>query len=570
MASLSDKIINNIHQPDFVYRDTKHDFPKKVTEDKNSIPKLCTRLAAVALPFFSLHRPFGLAFTFVGNSLRVITTSSEFGKAIKDKEATAIATTFIHTAIAIATLAFMVISPAISMAITTIHDLGYHLGHLYEELKKEHPNRQKIFECFLRILASSVYLTLFFATSLELTVFSFSVQILLGLYLSSDEFKRGNLLEGTGHLVMSALRINQMRPQVQMLQFKWELQKALANLPEENFVGELGENWEFSSDHLPIGATVNGKHIGSWNVLDTEYIDWVTDKNSQGINGGMISRLNRESSVMKGMTVREVLVIHQILMMVERPNQPFKILALQECNTKFIQALECMLPSHIHLVLQNRGLQDQEILLYNANDFNLLSNESVMCVKSAFPSAPRKYLMDVVLQDKISGEKFQIINTHIPGDPALPCRFEFAEYVVTHKRDDAVTIALGDMNFTPRQMEEAFSQAVNKHRPFLSISNEVKYYTNIDPYTKAAKNIDQMWISPKDDTELKVVVDDPDQVLPGLQRIVNQLLPNSKKLEELYIGEVFDPIKFMSMRWRLYLDRLKKWEEMQQSANLNG
>ncbi|HSX03420.1 MAG TPA: hypothetical protein VLG76_01680 [Rhabdochlamydiaceae bacterium] len=563
--NLNEKItnnINNVHLPAFVYRDTKHDFPSDVSENK-SLTSQCLRLGAVALPFFSLHRPFGIAFTFIGNSLRFITCSKELSAAVNTREVIPVASSLAKTAVSAGALALMAISPVLSMAITTTQDIALHLGHLYTAYSAN--DNKKIFESFAHIFANAIYLGLFFTYSLELTLLAFSVQILLGLYQASEEFNKGkdHFLEGTAHLVMAAFRIHQMRPQLQMLQFKWELEKALANLPAENFVGELGENWEFPSDHLPIGATVNGKHIGSWNVLDRNYIDWVTDKNSQGIHGGMISRLNRESSVMKGLTVREVLIIHQILTMVERPNRPFKMLALQECNSLFIKGLQCMLPKHIDIVYQDRSLrrQDQEILLYNKNDFEFIPGESSTCITDAYPSAPGRPLMEAIFRDKQAGEKFQIFVGHIPGAPDLPARFEFAEYVVSHRKQDATTVALGDMNFNPIQMKEAFDKAKNKFLTFHEFENPIYYYTNIDPVSKAAKNIDQMWISAKDDMDVEIVGDLPDQVLPGLQETVNQLLPNSSHLEALYNQKKIDYIKFMTVRWRFYLERLKEWEK---------
>src|SRR5579872_6905049 len=49
--------------------------------------------------------------------------------------------------------------------------------------------------------------------------------------------------------------------------------------PKGVYVGELQELWQFPSDHLPIGMTFDDLHFVSWNVLDAEYMSWVTEKN---------------------------------------------------------------------------------------------------------------------------------------------------------------------------------------------------------------------------------------------------------------------------------------------------
>ena len=54
------------------------------------------------------------------------------------------------------------------------------------------------------------------------------------------------------------------------------------------YVGELQEKWQFPSDHLPIGMTFEDLHIASWNVLDAKYMDWVMEKDSQGLKRSMI------------------------------------------------------------------------------------------------------------------------------------------------------------------------------------------------------------------------------------------------------------------------------------------
>lgn len=49
------------------------------------------------------------------------------------------------------------------------------------------------------------------------------------------------------------------------------------------FVGELGMAWQFPSDHLPIGASIDNIHFALWNTLNTDYLHWI-EKNGQGLS----------------------------------------------------------------------------------------------------------------------------------------------------------------------------------------------------------------------------------------------------------------------------------------------
>lgn len=514
------------------------------------------RVASVMLPIVSnLCKPLGFVANLGSNAMRSITSISEISDAKTSREA---AVASLKSIASIAALAFSFFAPILSIMITTCEDIVIHMGHVYEALKGS--DYEKAFNSCAQIVAGALYLSMFIIGSLELMVIAFSAQILLGFYTASKEFKEGHLLEGCGQLVLSALRIHQLQPQIQTLRFKWELEETLKSLPESHYVGELSEQWEFPSDHLPVGAKVNGVHVGSWNVLNTEYLEWVTDKNSQGINNSMISRLNRPSSLMHGLTVREALIIHQLLIMTERQDHPFEIFALQECSPQFLKGLTHLMPSYIGMVCSDPSLarHDQNVILYNKNRFDFLPFQSHTNVLGVYKDQPGRGLMDVVFKDRNSGQKFQIVNSHVLGDPNLPGRFHFADYVVSHKKADCITIALGDMNFNNSEMQGAFDAASKNNGVKNSFENLINYYTDIGP-DKKAKCIDHLWISPGT-ADVKVKADLPDEVLPGLQRIVNMLLPGSSKLESLYNADKVDYEKIMNLRWKNYLDRLKEWE----------
>ena len=557
--SNSEKLSLN-YEPPYYYRDFSNDCPPPNSND-DSPANVCIRVASVAIPFLSLYKPFGAVVSVAGNAMRSFTSLTEIHDAAKTGSVFEIAKSGAKTLVSVAALVLTFTAPVLGILLISGEDIVLYMGHLYETLSKE--DYKKAFESCAHIFTSALYLSIFFSSSLELMVISFSAQILLGLYQSLNEFKEGNNLEGCGHLVMSAFRIHQLVPHIETLQFKWEIQKVLAHLPVTTYVGELSEAWEFSSDHLPVGAQVNGTHIGSWNVMNTEYMEWVTEKNSQGINYGQVSRLDRPSTVMQGLTVREVVIIHQLIIMLERPDRPFEILALQECRPQFLQGLSHMMPSHIGMIMEDPTFKrnDQNALLFNKNYFSYLQNESSPLVTGAYADQKTRSLMDIVLQNKRSGEKFQIINAHVPGDPNLPGRYQFAEYVISHKRSDCITVGLGDMNFNTVEMQDAFDVGTKKLGSPYKFENPTNYYTNIGP-NKESKNIDHLWISGAG-SKVSVTADLPDEVILGLQRIVNLLLPDPARLQSLYKVEEIDYLNLVNARWKNYLDRLRSWENAQ-------
>jgi hypothetical protein len=247
---------------------------------------------------------------------------------------------------------------------------------------------------------------------------------------------------------------------------------------EQHHVGKLGEKWQFPSDHLTVGAQVNRIRFISWNVLNNKYIPWVTENDSQGLNGSMITDLNHETGT-KGLTERDKKVVSLIKTMFSSGD----VITLQECGLPFLKHLNQNLPANWTMVRSSESERDQEVILYDTT--------KVVCVASqvftnAYPSVPGRPLQ-VARFVTCEGEKFTVINPHIPGEPTLPARKEFATFVKAMHQPGTVTVALGDYNFERHEMLEAFEEAgVDKlvlHSP---------WPTNIDPGTKNSKCIDHI------------------------------------------------------------------------------
>lgn len=280
----------------------------------------------------------------------------------------------------------------------------------------------------------------------------------------------------------------------------------LANIG--TYVGELQEKWEFPSDHMPIGMTFEGVHYTSWNVLDAEYIDWVIEKNSQGLSRSQIA----DEHVYIGnsnLTIRDQHVIDLILKAISHPTHPRSILSLQESGGPFLKELRSRLPTHFDLT-SSHG----ESVLFDTRAFELVEAQEIAGI---FADRPERAVLEI--RFKHNGEQIRLLNVHLPGDPKKPGRFEFAAYLSRTFDPSLTTIVMGDMNFNEEEMADAMEKAFEKGSPF---SLHSPYPTNISPYAFNSKAIDHFIVYSPNGSP--VALSTPEEIMPGLSAIVDLLL----------------------------------------------
>lgn len=278
---------------------------------------------------------------------------------------------------------------------------------------------------------------------------------------------------------------------------------------EKVYVGELHEKWQFPSDHLPIGATVGDFDIVSWNVLNKIYMSWVYN-NSQGLSNSL---LTQEDIIIKenGLTLRDQHVISSILEMINHESNPKSVLSLQECGEPFLQELQALLPENFKILLSSNSAINQDIIIYDQTKFNLLEKNIDF---NAYPCDSGRPIMNVLLEK--DGIKYRFFNAHVPGNPNLPGRYEFADYVFNHKQDDEVTIALGDLNFEPKEMDHAFEVAASAYLKDNHFQRLSPYRTNVG-LDFCSKAIDHIFI----DTgiySIPIQENQPNEVLKDLEK----------------------------------------------------
>ena len=274
-------------------------------------------------------------------------------------------------------------------------------------------------------------------------------------------------------------------------------------VPMGRHVGELQELWQLPSDHLPIGLTMRGFHIASWNVLHAKWVmNW---SYAQGLNRSMILR---EHIYIKPteLTLRDCHVIQLLLAMIVHPTHPRSILCLQECSEPFLEELQSRLPDRFALAAKHA-----EAIVYDQTKLRLLEIKETAGV---FADEPKRTFLD--LHFNSAEKRIRLINVHLPGDLDGPGRYEFTNYLASTFHPAMTTLAMGDMNFNELELAEAMQSAFLERSPFTIYS---PYCTNIAPCALVAKAIDHFIVYAQD----SIRISEPEEILPGLSSMARLL-----------------------------------------------
>jgi len=279
--------------------------------------------------------------------------------------------------------------------------------------------------------------------------------------------------------------------------------------PMGKYVGELQEKWQFPSDHLPIGMTLDNFDIASWNVLEATQMWWVME-NSQGLSRSLIVD---EHEYFGGsfFTVRDMHVVKLVREMLTHRSNPRSILALQECSREFIDELRSQLPSFFEIIVAG-----SKVVIIDKSYFRI---KEVKVVKGVFSDAPKRGFQDILIQRRDNGQLLHLINVQLPGDKYFLARFEFAKYIARIFDPSETTIVMGDMNFNEIEMSKALKQAFSNGRSPFSIYSP--YCTSIDRDSLESRAIDHFFVySP---LGLPVTLNSPEQIMSELAPTVSLL-----------------------------------------------
>ncbi|MEM8629003.1 MAG: hypothetical protein AAGF04_02890 [Chlamydiota bacterium] len=367
-------------------------------------------------------------------------------------------------------------TPALA-GITVLHDTILDVGIAFTagEFK------EKIFSS-LRILNNITYLSLIMYGTLEMQIVSLATQIIFNIASAVRESLDGRGIEAATNLIITGVRVKQAQGYFRLWQRRQEIAKALKNI----YVGELAEKWEFCSDHIPVFMRLKDEegeefNVVTCNVLNDAYLGWLIDKDSQGINGSAITQYNYKKEGEK-LTERNHLMIDTMKKIMNNPKSG--MIMLQECSTPFLKALQKDLPGNWKLTTIDKPLVDREAILYNPEYVSL---KGTVLPVDPYPSAPGRSLMHAIFEKRGGDKKrIHVVNAHVPGDPNLPCRDEFADYVKKLPKDD-IRLAGGDLNFERLDMIHAFEKAgLFEERYPEQVFYSPAYHTNIHPRSDSA------------------------------------------------------------------------------------
>lgn len=435
----------------FSFRDFRNDF-------KHNVEKDLARVLQTALPFLALYDPAARPLAIFQGTIRVLHTNN-----LPDR------------AVSVAALAGFILFPVAGYAITTLQDTAGNITRIYKLTKDK-----KVKEIALEVvyLANNVfYLATIFYAKVELRLASLTIQILVSGISAKTELGKGNWLEGGAALAMGALQFKAAIPLGRRVYRNWETARKVARV----YVGKLAELWQYPSDHLPVGAEVNGIKVVSWNVLNTNYMEWVNVHDTQGLNGSMITDLHKPDA--EGVTLRDRKIVEMVTQMTETKD----LIALQECSPVFLSRLLEALPAQWRMVKTTQNFtRDQDVVIYRSDALTYRPEQSTIAF-DAYPSSPGKPVQNLFFETP-KGDPLRVINTHVPGDPALGCWKEFAKYVFNASKDGEPMVVLGDNNFEMHQMDAAYQEA-----GFIDYDLYFNYRTNIGNEFES-KGIDPIFV----------------------------------------------------------------------------
>lgn len=207
-----------VSNPVYYHREYGNDLGYQEENLQNAEPAVAfvQRVALASLPFASLYKPFNFPLSLGLGVLRAGVSSKDLFAAFYVRNAREISVCMLQTAVATAALAGTIFAHPLGMAITTGQDLLLEVTRLVHYFNDG--DYEKAMLSCANIINNALYLSLFFGGGIEMSIASLALQILLELYHSKAEFKKGHSIEAVGHLLMSVMRCSQLVGQSQLLQ----------------------------------------------------------------------------------------------------------------------------------------------------------------------------------------------------------------------------------------------------------------------------------------------------------------------------------------------------------------
>lgn len=282
------------------------------------------------------------------------------------------------------------------------------------------------------------------------------------------------------------------------------------------YVGELGEKWQFPSDHLPRGMSVGNLHIAFWNILNKNYLYHI-EENTQGLRDSSIMADNIPVSTDSTLTVRELICIEMILDMINHPTHPRSIIGLQETHGDVLYHLKKLLPGNWVVANPPGQPRSQDLYLYDTDVFEFVAVRGVRYTENQ-----PKTIFTLTLREKSSGEVYRFVQSHVPGGPnSAEGSEKFAIEAIKQYSTTETSILMGDMNASPTTIKEALKKAsVNA-----KLGQQPYRYVAIDHPSHMNTHLEASWIDnffiarPK--IGGKVQANQPEEIHESIEAIID-------------------------------------------------
>ena len=203
MSNITNYLEHRLVEPPYYQRQYEHDLPE-LAPDWMETSK---RTLLIALPFISLHKPFGFAISLVTGGMRSVSHLFDAGVSGFSGEVLVSLGHIGQLALSVATLASTLLNFQFGMLATTLFDALLNLIHAFEHLCAG--EYSALFEQLLLLISSVLYISIMFTGSLEVVLVSLLVQGLISFYQAHGEWLQGRWPEFAAKLAMGIVRLNQ-------------------------------------------------------------------------------------------------------------------------------------------------------------------------------------------------------------------------------------------------------------------------------------------------------------------------------------------------------------------------
>jgi hypothetical protein len=213
-----------ISSPVYYYRQYKHDIPDPPFQ-KQLLSRAQSVLAA-ALPILSFIPPLRTPLSVGLGALRSVTHLQSIVEGIQQEDLSKVSIGAIQLLFTLSALALVItalvtpyFNPSTSLLLFGADDI---IGNVIELVKGiKSGDKKQIIESISHLISSLLYIAFISFGHIEILATCMLLQIAVNLHKTIDEFKRGHYLEGTCHLITSALILSQVIPQMRVIEWKW-------------------------------------------------------------------------------------------------------------------------------------------------------------------------------------------------------------------------------------------------------------------------------------------------------------------------------------------------------------